>query len=116
MLNLEKEAPNGERHYLLKPGLKSVEQDFWGQKKITALNMTFEDFIHELNSVMPTNERILPFALKSDSHPIQHFFNTHSKPSEELVLSLEKDMTVLSSSMPIDACDAKEFFRGVDQG
>ena len=116
LLDLEKEAPNGERHYLLKPGLKSVEQDFWGQKKITALNMTFENFIHELNSVMPTNERILPFALKSDSHPIQHFFNTHSKPSEELVLSLEKDMTVLSSSMPINACDAKEFFRGVDQG
>lgn len=116
LLELEKESPNGERHYLLKPGLKSVERDFWGQKKITALDMTFEAFIQELSTTVTINDRILPFALKSDSHPIQRFFNNHCKPSEELISALENELLVLNSTMPITTCNAKEFFRGVEQG
>ena len=112
---LEKEAPNGERHYLLKPNLSDFERDFWGKKKITALDLTFEKFMEDLCSTITEKERILPFALKSDSHPIQHFFNTHAKPSEELVLSLERDMIVLDDSIQITECDAKEFFKGLNQ-
>ena len=33
LLQLEKESPHGQRHYLLKPGVDSIERDFWGQKK-----------------------------------------------------------------------------------
>lgn len=112
---LETEAPNGERHYLLKPGLKDVERDFWGQKKITALNMTFENFICELNLKISPDDRILSRFISTDSHYIQQFFNTNLPPSEELITSSERDFTVLHNTMSVKACVAKDFFKGVDQ-
>ncbi|MGI2182762.1 tetratricopeptide repeat protein [Shewanella oncorhynchi] len=113
--DLETEAPNGERHYLLKPGLKEVERDFWGQKKITALNMTFDAFICELNSEISLEDRFLSKFISPNSHYIQQFFNTHLPPSEELVTSSERDFTILHNTMSVKTCVAKDFFRGVDQ-
>lgn len=113
--DLETEAPNGERHYLLKPGLREVERDFWGQKKITALDITFEGFINGLNSSVSENERVLGSIVSSESHYIQQFFNTHLPPSEELVASSERDFSVLHNAMSVKACIAKDFFKGMDQ-
>ncbi|QYJ91641.1 SIR2 family protein [Shewanella halotolerans] len=112
---LETEAPNGERHYLLKPELRDVERDFWGQKKITALDMTFEDFIYELNLQISPEDRVLSKFISPDTHFIQQFFNTNLPPSEELIISSERDFTILHNTMSVKACVAKDFFRGVDQ-
>ncbi|MGL5219707.1 MAG: SIR2 family protein [Plesiomonas shigelloides] len=112
---LETEAPNGERHYLLKPGLKDVERDFWGQKKITALDMTFENFICDLNLKISPDDRVLSRFISTDSHYIQQFFNTNIPPSEELITSAERDFTVLHNTMSVNACVAKNFFKGVEQ-
>lgn len=113
--DLEKEAPNGERHYLLKPGLKDIERDFWGQKKITALDVTFEYFISELNSSISEEDRLLSKFVSTDTHYIQQFFNTHAAPSEELISSAERDFSILHNTMAVTACAPKDFFKGVDQ-
>lgn len=113
--DLETEAPNGERHYLLKPGLKDVERDFWGQKKITALNLTFEEFICELNSRISETDRILSNFVSSDTHYMQQFFKTKLPPSDELISSSERDFTILHSTMSVKTCVARDFFKGVDQ-
>lgn len=115
LLDLEREAPNGERHYLLRPGLKEIERDLWGQKKITALDITFENFIKELNSEITENDRFLSKFISPDSHYIQQFFNTKSSPSEELIASSERDFTILHNTMSVTSCVPKDFFKGVDQ-
>lgn len=115
LMNLEKEAPNGERHYLIKPGLNDIERDFWGQKKITALDLTFEDFVKELDEKISPEQRLLGSLKKSDSHYLQAFFGSKDAPSEELILSAERDFTVLHDAMTTKTCVPTEFFRGVDQ-
>lgn len=115
LLDLEKETPNGERHYLLKPGLKDIERDFWGQKKITAMDVTFECFINELNSRISEDDRLLSKFVSPDSHYLQQFFSTHSAPSEELISASERNFTILHNTMSITSCVPKDFFKGVDQ-
>ncbi|MEY1032749.1 P-loop NTPase [Providencia stuartii] len=113
---VHKEAPNGERHYLLKPNLKKTEIDFWAQKKITAIDMTFKNFLEELCIQIDNNSRILPLAINKKTHPVQIFFNNHLIPSDELIQALKTDLQLLTDSMSISTCNPTDFFKGVDQG
>ncbi|HEI8456886.1 TPA: SIR2 family protein [Proteus mirabilis] len=112
---VHREAPNGERHYLLKPNLKRAEIDLWAQKKITAIDITFEKFMEELCTEIDENHRILPLAVSNSSHFIQKFFNSNVEPSDELIQSIKVDFQVLTESMSVPACNAIDFFKGVDQ-
>lgn len=112
---VHQEAPNGERHYLLKPGLKKAEIDLWAQKKITAIDLTFADFMEQLCTEIDDNHRILPLAVSNSSHFIQKFFNSHVEPSDELIQSLKVDFQVLTDSMSVPTCNAIDFFKGIDQ-
>jgi len=115
LLKLEKEAPHGQRHYLIKPGIDGIERDFWGEKKITALDVSFKDFIEELCSDITDNDRVLSLVRPPVSHPIQSVFSTHSAPSDELVDFLTNQVEYVTSDISVSHNDPKDFFRGVDQ-
>lgn len=116
LLKLEKESPNGERHYLIKPGIEDIERDFWAEKKISALDLTFEQLLRQLSDSIAEHERRLPSLVKVDSHPIQRFFSTQEKPTPELVKHLDTALEVLYETMKVQAANPKDFFKGIEQG
>ena len=116
LLQLEKEAPHGQRHYLLKPGVDAIERDFWGQKKITALDLTFEGFIGELCGKMSTTDRLLSLIRPPVSHPIQSIFNTHVPPSDELLDFITNQVEWVTSDISVNHNEPKDFFKGIDLG
>ena len=113
---LNKQVKEGQRHYLLKPKIKNVEKDYWSQKKITALDSTFEQFLDCLENNVSNNDRVLSLVRPSKKHPIQAFFIDHTHPSDELVRFLTEDAELVSDDLPINSGKAKDFYRGLNQG
>lgn len=116
LLQLEKEAPHGQRHYLFKPGVDDIEKNFWGQKKITAIDCNFKDLLLELAEAIPKGERAISLIAPPSTHPIQSVFSTHSQPSDELVDFLFDRAEWVHPGMAIPGCDASKFFQGENQG
>lgn len=112
---VHRESPNGERHYLLKPGLKEPEKDLWAQKKITAIDITFENFLKEIDSSIDSKSRILQSVISSSSHPVQVFFKSKVAPTDELIEAFKVDFQLVTESLPVSTCEPTAFFKGVDQ-
>lgn len=115
MSKLEKEAPHGQRHYLLKPSVDEIEREFWGQKKITVLDATFQKFIEELCKTVSPSDRILSLVRPPATHPIQSVFVMHLGPSDELIDYLTSQVEWVNPSIPWKNSDPKDFFHGEDQ-
>ncbi|WP_289303193.1 SIR2 family protein, partial [Methylophaga sp. UBA3996] len=113
---LEKESPHGQRHYLLKPGVEQIEREFWAEKKITALDLGFEDFLNQIESSIPDNERALSLIRPAKTHPIQSVFNSHVQPSEELIDFLEVQVQWITPQLSAAKANPKDFFKGINQG
>ncbi|MGQ3520077.1 hypothetical protein, partial [Acinetobacter baumannii] len=77
-------VPQGQRHYLLKPGIKDPEINLWASKKINALDFTFEDFLRKVNDLIPLSERFNYLITPISNNAIQKIFVTNAPPSEEL--------------------------------
>lgn len=116
MGKLQKEAPHGQRHYLLRPGIEEVETKFWAQNKITAVKATFEDLIKFLEKDNSDSARKLSAARPNVTHPIQQSFTTRSPPSDELIAFLSDSVEYVFNSISYQAHMPNEFYRGVEQG
>lgn len=116
MLKLEEESPHGQRHYLLKPNVDQIETSFWAEKKITALDITFESFIHELSNSLNESDKKLSLIKPPSSHPIQSNFNVHKSPSDELINFLTNDAEWISKDKSTPSMSPEDFFKGIDQG
>lgn len=116
LLSLEKECKGGQRHYLLKPKVDDIEKEFWGEKKITALDMTFSDFLDDIDTQVSRSDRLLSIVTPPSTHPIQAIFSKHVSPSEELIDFLTNQVDWVNADTPVSDADPAEFFKGVDQG
>lgn len=116
LLSVSKEAPQGQRHYLVKPGIKKVESDFWAEKKITTLDCSFEDFINSLDQEVSKQDRTLSLVRPAKSHPIKEKFVTHLEPSENLIRFITDHAEYISERTTYITNLPEEFFRGADQG
>lgn len=116
LLMLHKEAPQGQRHYLVKPGVKDAERDYWAEKKITSLDYSFEDFMEALDGALDKSDRTLSLVRPITKHPIEKRFVTHSLPSDALLHSLTDNLQFLSDDTPYSQHSPREFFKGADQG
>jgi cold shock CspA family protein len=116
MLKLEREAPHGQRHYLIKPGINDIEKAFWAEKRISAIGITFEDFINEIDEDISNQERTLSLIRPNSAHPIQSYFIEHTLPSDELISFLTNDVEYITEQLLIKHQDPKDFYKGTDQG
>ncbi len=116
LLSLEKECQGGQRHYLIKPGVDAIESNFWAEKKITTLDMTFKDFINEIDERVSESDRLLSLISPPTEHPIQSVFCSHALPSDELIDYLTNHSEWVTPNTSYANADPKDFFRGLDQG
>lgn len=116
MMEVQEEAPQGQIHYFIKPGLKEAETQFWAQRRITAINNTLEGFVNELNGSISDNDRNLTLAKPSSNHSITKRFSVKSPPSENLVRFLTDSAEHIHSDLPYTKFTPEEFYKGFDLG
>ncbi|HBC2520717.1 TPA: hypothetical protein I9743_004711, partial [Serratia marcescens] len=109
-------VPQGQRHYLLKPGIKDPEINLWASKKINALDFTFEDFLRKVNDLIPLSERFNYLITPISNNAIQKIFVTNAPPSEELNRILTDSIQYIHSDMNVEHFNPKEFYKGSDLG
>lgn len=114
MLELDQLKTAKPRSYLVNPNLTDADIRFWTNKKITHINLSFSDFLNNLNNKIPAQFRKLSTLLNNDEHPLIKKYGTvnNSKFSENLITLLERDVEYISSFMKIPSIDPKVFYKG----
>lgn len=116
LMDVHKQAPHGQRHYLLKPGVADIERDLWAQQKITTVGYTFEQFLTELDSAIDPSTRQLALVIPPQTHQVESRFITQSKASPELIRFLTESCEYVSRSSTFESFSPDLFYKGADLG
>jgi len=102
------------RSYLLTPSILPAEENYWSERKVSCIKMTFKDFLHRLDSLIEPSTRILARYFEHDSHPICKKFSVPSsiRPSERLLTYLDEHFDYLYTGMPSSHVEPKAFYSG----
>jgi cold shock CspA family protein/tetratricopeptide (TPR) repeat protein len=100
-------------YYVVDPGISDVEQRYWASHRITAIRMTFEDFLQKLDRDISTTSRSLPKSIGGGETSLRSFYKVRNAPeTKALLFSLSDDFEHVRPGMGIIAGDPKEFYRG----
>ena len=116
LMDVHSEAPNHQRHYLLKPGAQPVEKNFYSEKKISTLDYTFEAFINELDSRISGVTRSLKLITPPKRLAVESRFLTRIRGSVDLARFLTDSCEFVSNSCTYDGGSPQLFYQGVDLG
>lgn len=104
-------------YFAVLPGITEVEARFWLKHRITPINATFEEFITELDKVIPEKNRALAKYLPQGGTSLTKFYVvTDGVEPSTIVEFLEQDVLHVRTTMPIEPQDAKSYYRGIDFG
>lgn len=112
--DLQKECPSGQRHYLLKPGISDVETNYWAESKISALDLTFKDFLTSIDDNLSEVDKSLSLFINNKSHPIQKWYCENTLPSNELIEMLTNSIELVSDELTGSSFKVEDFFKGFD--
>ena len=116
LLKLHKEVPQGQRHYLVKPGIKAAESCYWAEQKITSIDCSFKQFLTSLDVEINKTERDLSIVRPITTHPIEKRFVVHSKASDELLRYLTDYAEFVSEHTSVPQHSPNEFYKGAGLG
>ncbi|MDM5128314.1 SIR2 family protein [Aeromonas salmonicida] len=109
-------VPQGQRHYLIKPGMKTPEKNLWSSKKIEPIDMTFKDFIYAIDKETAECNKFEFLIRPQSTHKIQKIFNSNISPSEELIRFLTNCAEYIKEDMAYIQSKPDDFYRGSDLG
>jgi tetratricopeptide (TPR) repeat protein len=102
------------KYYLIKPGVKRVEIDMWANKRISALDLTYESFINSLYDEIDENSRKLSLVRPVSEHPIQEKFIEKHELREDLADFLVNSVDYVNSMLSSEG-DISKFYSGANQ-
>jgi tetratricopeptide (TPR) repeat protein len=115
LLEVSKNTTIRPRHFLVKPNTSAEETRFWESKKITVLNGTFEDFLTELDRIIPRGVR--PLLQKIEyQHPIINRFVVNEALVITIQALLTRDADYVYSGMSVEDGKPGAFYKGFDLG
>lgn len=102
------------RSYIITPEMSAAEVNFWANKRITHIHMNFEEFLIELNGLIPKDRRILSSLIKKSDQPIIERIQTNESPilSDELLTLISRDVTYIHRDFKTGSPDPKSFYKG----
>ena len=104
-------------YFFLSPGITDVESRYWAANRVTAIDITFQDFLNRLDSVIPSATRALPVGVGGGALSIRKHYRTGNASESPLLASyLSNDVTHVHSALTAPMQDPKEFYRGYDDG
>lgn len=101
------------RSYIVTPNLTSEEVRFWESRKITHIQMSFQDFLIDLNGSIPYEFRALSTITDKSEHPVyKRFITSEVKPSESLLTFLNRDIEYIHGELKTSYADPVAFYKG----
>jgi tetratricopeptide (TPR) repeat protein len=104
-------------YFNISPGMSDIEIRYWASHRVTCVDVTFEDFLRELDSTIPTLARQLPISTGGGTLSIRsHYKVAAASESAALRAFLETDVDHVHPGMAAELQDPLEFYRGYDRG
>ncbi|MBC3876647.1 SIR2 family protein [Undibacterium sp. FT79W] len=111
---IAEEGISRPRYYVVCPGPNERDVRIWEQRKITAIDGTFEDFLNQLESEIPTALRALQRPDKD--HAIETRFIKHQKLSPATLSFLKNDIDYLHADFVTESANPRSFYKGASYG
>lgn len=120
MLKVIQESKGGHaRSYLVTPNPRKFDYDYWGERKITILEGSFEEFLDSAKKAISKNSIMLSLHINNDNsrHPLyKRFINDANNDSQLINDFLEKSFLYVEKNMQYEKLNAKNFYKGYGQG
>ena len=98
------------------PALDPIAVRYWSAKRFVAVPATFEMFLSELDTSIPSHSRLLAALRTPQPLSFQRWVSTHVLPSDRLRTYLDGELTHVHPSLAIDGANPKKFYSGAPVG
>lgn len=115
LLEVSRRVPSRPRYYLVKPGANQAERDLWGEKRISVLDGTFEEFLISVDAAIPRSSRALARAAETE-HPIRNKFRVNEALAGPIKDLLYHDVQYVHPALEYDEGSPERFYKGFDIG
>ncbi len=115
LLEVSQQVRSRPRYYLVKPAASQAEKDLWGEKRISVLDGTFEDFLTALDAAIPKGSRVLARAAETE-HPIKNKFRVNEPLAGPIKDLLYHDVQYVHPALEYDEGTPERFYKGFDLG
>jgi len=114
LLELNELGEAKPRSYIVAPNITPAETRFWESRKFSCIQMSFEDFLNQLDYSIPNQFRVLVTLPEREEHPISRRFavSTEVKPSQGLMTLLNRDVEYLYKGYKTTHTDPQAFYKG----
>jgi tetratricopeptide (TPR) repeat protein len=118
LLEIMKVGAMRPRSFVISPDIEPIKARFWGDRKVTAIKGTFDEFIAELERRVPVHVRTLgTMRSATTSHPIAAKFKRSGVTLTRATAQfLEVDVEYVSTATKTEQVDPKAFYHGVNNG
>lgn len=102
------------RSYIVTPNMTLAETKFWESKKFTLIQMSFKDFLEELDKSIPAHFRELSILTDKKEIPIMKRMSIPNGIglSESLIKLITRDTDYLSSEFKTEQPNPQAFYKG----
>lgn len=113
-----KEGDNRPRHYVVNKGARTAEIGYWRDRRVIAIDESFEEFLVKLQGALTDSERLLGgIAVSQHQSTFTKFITTRATTeSDELKRYLGSLIDHVTSEIPIGSADPKRFYSGFELG
>jgi tetratricopeptide (TPR) repeat protein len=114
LLELSEQIESRPRSYMVGPKIQGAELRFWESKKITSIQLTFENFLKTIDQVVMPQQRKMTIAVQRPDHPIQSRFvsSTAAPISQSLNELLSTCLEYIHPALQSPLTDPKAFYKG----
>lgn len=98
---------------MVQPNLTSLDVRYWQSRRVIPISQTFEEFLRQLDSDLPSNKRALSSLIDTDTGSIQRWIvrGTHT---EALRVYLNRELEHVCADMHSEGVNVADFYRGAD--
>ncbi len=114
-----REGDKRPKHYIVNKGLRSAETDYWRDRRVEAIDASFQDFLEALDAQTDSVKRALALAVIEQSYTTSftRFITTpNAQPSDDLVHYLNSFIEHVGPDIDPADGDPARFFSGFDLG
>lgn len=114
-----KEGDNRPRHYIVTPTVLPAVEGYWNDRRISALALTFEQFLRKLDQEIPKSARVLAKLTQGEETrtPFTKFITVpNERESAELIEYFATQVEQITSETDPGVGDPKRFYKGFDLG
>ncbi len=115
---VRREGDNRPRHYIVRPGISTIEERYWSERRVQTVSLSFENFLVELDRVIPIASRklaLFPAAFVRTTFT-RFIAKAQRAESPALIQYLESKCQHVSNELTVATLDPARFYSGFDMG